>query len=382
MAIKADLSADRERGAGYGQFRISGFGESAGPVDFSLMRNQGTQPYLGKGGMWQASETWHTADAMDIDGDNVVIPVGPDIVDAIVGQSANVAYRLTVAAGAKIQRATLSVHRPLLGSGAAAADETVMLERQQQEDAARRAREEEERRAREEEDAMRRAAEEDATRQVAPAAEEETQVRGEDSAPDSEHIQQDPQEHVAKRRRWPVVAALLGGLALLGGAGAWFGCLIPGFGPPACTAEPSADIALAEPPGEPESSCVGLTDGNACLAMAQKALEQKRLEPARQMFQQAAELGSVEANIFVARMYDPETWSADASPVAAANWETAVYWYERAARQGDDTGQFHAGKLLCQNASTEFEKAQGRSYLDRTAKAGSAEARTLLAECQ
>jgi TPR repeat protein len=81
-------------------------------------------------------------------------------------------------------------------------------------------------------------------------------------------------------------------------------------------------------------------------------------------------------------MYDPETWSAEASPVAAASWETAVYWYEKAARQGDGTGQLHAGKLLCQNASTEFEKTQGRDYLDQASKAGNPEAQTLLADCQ
>jgi TPR repeat protein len=81
-------------------------------------------------------------------------------------------------------------------------------------------------------------------------------------------------------------------------------------------------------------------------------------------------------------MYDPATWSAETSPVAAASWETAVYWYEKAARQGDGAAQLQAGKLLCQNAPTEFEKTQGRSYLDQASKAGSAEAQTLLADCQ
>jgi TPR repeat protein len=138
----------------------------------------------------------------------------------------------------------------------------------------------------------------------------------------------------------------------------------------------------AEPAGEAELSCAGLTDGNACFEVAQKALEQKQLEPARQLFQQAADMGSVEANVVVARMYDPETWSAETSPVAAASWETAVYWYEKAARQGDGTAQLHAGKLLCQNALTEFEKTQGRSYLDQASKAGNPEAQTLLVDCQ
>ena len=382
MAIKTDLSADRERGAGCGQLRISGLGEITGPIDFSLMRNQGTQPYLGKNRMWQASETWHAADEVAVEGDAVVIPVGPDIVDAIVSQPANVAYRLTVAAGATKQVATLTVHRPLLGSGAAAPDDTAMLEQQQ--------REEETRRTREEEDAARRAAEEEA----ALAAEEDARRRREESVVDPASTPQDP-EPPATRQRWPLIAALLLLLALIGGgAGAWFGCWIEGFGSPACDAGPSSEIPVAEPAeeaeppgetepaGEAELSCAGLTDGNACFEVAQNALAQKQLEPARQLFQQAADMGSVEANLAVARMYDPETWSADASPVAAASWETAVYWYEKAARQGDGTGQLHAGKLLCQNALTEFEKTQGRSYLDQASKAGNPEAQTLLADCQ
>jgi TPR repeat protein len=385
VAIKSDLSADRERGAGYGQLRIVGLGESSGPIDFSLMRNQGTQPYLGKGGIWQASETWHAADEVVVDGDVVVIPVGPDIVDAIVGQSANVAYRLAVAAGATKQVATLKVHGPLLGSGAAAPDDTAALEQQQREEEARRAREDEERRARETEDALRRtAAEEAARRATLAAAEDEARKRHEESALETEQTQQDSHQST-NRRRWPVIAALLALLVLIGGSGgAWFGCLIKGFGPPACNAElpASAELPVVDPPVEAELSCAGLTDGNACFEVAQRALEQKQLEPARQLLQQAASLGSVEANVFIARMYDPETWSTEASPVAAASWETAVYWYEKAARQGDGTGQLAAGKLLCQNALTEFEKNQGRSYLDQASKAGNAEAQTLLPGCQ
>ena len=375
MAIKAELSADRERGPGCGQLRIAGLGELSGPIDFSLMRNQGTQPYLGAGQAWQASETWHSAGEVAREGDGVVILVGPDIVDAIVGQPANVSYRLIVAAGAKKEATTLKVQRPLLGSSAAAPDESAALEQQQ--------REEEARRAREEEEAARRAAEEEAARRAALAAEDEARRRREES----ETVPEPGLEDTGRRRRWPMIAALLVLLGLIGGgAGAWFGCLIEGFGPPSCGAPATTEVAIVdpapEPPGEESLSCAGLTDGNACLAVARRALEQKKLEPARQLLQQAASLGSVEANLVIARMYDPETWSAEASPVAAANWETAVFWYEKAARQGDSTGQLAAGKLLCRNALTAFEKTQGRSYLDQAAKGGSAEAQTLLSECQ
>jgi hypothetical protein len=59
--IRADLSADRERGPGNGRLRVLGFAAGDDALELSLMRNQGTAPYLGNGGVWQATEEWHPA---------------------------------------------------------------------------------------------------------------------------------------------------------------------------------------------------------------------------------------------------------------------------------------------------------------------------------
>ncbi len=390
MAVKTELSADDEKGAGYGQLRISGLGQASGPIDFSLRRNQGNQPFLGNGRMWQATEAWHAAGDVIADGDTLVIPVGPEFVDPIVGQPTNVAYQLTIAAGTSKKVSSLNVRQPLFGSGAAAPDESAAIEQQRRDDEARRAAEDEKRRLREaeEEEARRHAAEQEAARRAVTDA-EARQLSEQQDRPIAEPETQPSTSPAGTKKRWPMIAAIVALLVLVGGgAGAWFGCLIPGFRPAACKidgsspAPPDASESKSEASRDGELSCAGLSDGAACYRVAQKAIEQKKLEPARQLFQQAASLGSIEANLAVARMYDPETWSAEASPVEKPSWETAVFWYEKAARQGDVAAQVGGGKLLCKNAITDFEKSQGRTLLEQAANTGNAEAKALVADCK
>ena len=47
MAIRPELSADRERGPGYGRLRVSGW-RSTDPIRFALQRNRASEPFLGK----------------------------------------------------------------------------------------------------------------------------------------------------------------------------------------------------------------------------------------------------------------------------------------------------------------------------------------------
>ncbi|SUS07088.1 hypothetical protein DF3PB_3760001 [uncultured Defluviicoccus sp.] len=81
-------------------------------------------------------------------------------------------------------------------------------------------------------------------------------------------------------------------------------------------------------------------------------------------------------------MYDPETWSAAASPAPAADWETAVYWYETAARAGDGAGLLGAGRLLCREAKSDIERRQGLKYLREAETKGVAEAKALIPACE
>ncbi|HRW59051.1 MAG TPA: hypothetical protein P5340_00225 [Defluviicoccus sp.] len=380
MAIRAELGADKDRGPGFGLLRIAGLGTAGGAVDLSLKCNQVTAPFLGAGGRWQATETWHSVTAMTAEGDDLLIPVGPEIVDAIVAQPSRVAYYLTVATGVEKQGATLSVHR-LLGSGAAADDQAERErlqreaeERERQEREAERLRQEEAERARldeaerlrrEQEEATVLAAQRQAAEPIAPVFEPEPQ-----------------------RRRWmlALIPAVLV-LSVAAVAGSWYACLIPipGLVPARCTAESAAETAQpsAEVPAAVASptSCAGL-GVEECIRLAEAALSEKRLEPARQLFQQAVQLGGAQAAVALGRMYDPETWSAAASPAPAADWETAVYWYETAARAGDGAGLLGAGRLLCREAKSDIERRQGLKYLREAETKGAAEAKALIPACE
>jgi hypothetical protein len=130
-------------------------------------------------------------------------------------------------------------------------------------------------------------------------------------------------------------------------------------------------------------SCTGIK-AKDCLALALKALDAKELEPARQLLQQAAKLGATEASLHLAEMYDPKTWSSDRSPVEKADWETAGYWYEEAARGGEARGMIGAGRLYCQFASDPVFVESGLEWLRKAATApdADAEVKELLTACE
>ncbi len=381
MAIRAELSADKDRGPGFGLLRIAGLGTAGGAVDLSLKCNQVTAPFLGAGGRWQATETWHSVTAMTAEGDDLLIPVGPEIVDAIVAQPSRVAYYLTVANGVQKQGATLTVHR-LLGSGAAADDQAERDRLQREAEERERQEREAERLRREQEEAER--ARLDEAERLRRDQEEATVLAAQrqTAEPLAPVLEPEPQ-----RRRWmlALIPALLV-LSVAAVAGSWYACLIPipGFVPARCVAPDEVEPVPPPPPSpvvESPTSCAGL-GAEECIRLAETALSEKRLEPARQLFQQAVQLGGTQAAVALGRMYDPETWSAAASPAAAADWETAVYWYETAARAGDGAGLLGAGRLLCREAKSDIERRQGLKYLREAETKGIAEAKALIPACE
>lgn len=365
MAIQCELDADRERGPGHGVLKISGLGPVDGPLDLSLMRNQGTAPYLGRGGHWQATESWHTVADLEPRGDALVARVGPDIVDAIVALPTTVAYRLTAADGARKQAGTLKVNRPLLGSTAAAAEERPQP-----------------------------------PPPPPPEPEPEPEPAPPEPEPRPEPIAAAPAPPMAEalppetQRGW--LPALIGMAVLLllvgGGAYAYFNCLISGFGPASCAAPAPvqaegeatpAESETAKPePAEPAAQAA-CADAEACMAAAAAAVQAGEAVRGRELYQKAARMGSVAANVRIAEMYDPETWSAGSSPVSEADWDTAAYWYEEAARQGDRAAQIGAGRVLCRHAPDRVQQERGLRYLQEATAGGADDAvQQLVNECK
>jgi TPR repeat protein len=346
MSIQCELRPDRERGPGHGLLYVTGLGPITGPLELALIRNQGTAPYLGRDGLWQATDAWHPAAEPHAEGRTLVIRVGADVVDPIVALPTNVAFRLTLRANGRQQVGTLKLIRPLLGSGAAAPEPAPAP------------------------DAL-SAGRTLGVEEPTPATPPQSALQ--DALPEPESSAPEPTPPRRRGLRW--VIALVA-LAILGGAAAfaYLSCLVPGLQPASCGTAAQADrpdLARAEPtaPEPPPArpvSCTGMAAA-ACLDLAEAAFRGKELERARQLYQQAARLGAVAANVRLGRLYDPDHWSTEASPTGNPDWETAAYWYEEAARQGDPEGLISAGRVLCRHATTPFERRRGLQFL-HTAK--------------
>ncbi|WP_139557849.1 SEL1-like repeat protein [Methylotetracoccus oryzae] len=328
------------RGPGYGTLRIAGLPVGSVPAAFSLERNQDALPYLGREGHWQAQEAWHpVASAAPASETVVELPVGPEIVDALVEQPQHVMCRLSVECGGGPQAGALKLQRPLFSSRAQGFVS--------------------------------------ASVPVAPPAlgpEPEDLI---DEVPD-ESLVVPPAEPVPpeqERSRWRVVAWTAIPLLLLAAVGGWlwWDCRVPGLPGPECAPEVAPEAAVTPPVETPPRNCAGL-DGEACLAVAIRATDAGQLDQARQLLQEAGSLGAVKAYVRLAQMYDPATWAAERSPVAQPDWETAAYWYDEAARSGDAEGKLGAGRLYCGSASDPAFLSHGAELLRQAVAAAPGDA--------
>ncbi|KAF0222777.1 MAG: hypothetical protein FD176_2454 [Rhodospirillaceae bacterium] len=112
--------------------------------------------------------------------------------------------------------------------------------------------------------------------------------------------------------------------------------------------------------------------------MALKLVERGKLDFAMLLFQHAARGGSAEAGLAVARMYDPESWSAKTSPMPQADAETAAYWYEPAAQAGNVEAQRQLGKIMVGLTPSGFQHDKGRDWLKKATESGDAKAKEML----
>lgn len=118
MPVRCDLLWDQERGPGFGILKLAGLNPKSRSMQISLMRNQGTLPYLGKEAEWQASETFHNVNIWGRDGEFLLVRVGPEIVDMIMALPITVTYRLYLSVESTKLSCTLRIVRPIFGSSA------------------------------------------------------------------------------------------------------------------------------------------------------------------------------------------------------------------------------------------------------------------------
>ena len=116
----------------------------------------------------------------------------------------------------------------------------------------------------------------------------------------------------------------------------------------------------------------------AANATARQLAERGKSDLALLVHQHAARAGYTDSHLAVARMYDPDTWSAQSSPLPQPDAETAGYWYEPAARAGNLEAQRQLGKILVAMHPRGFQREKGKEWLGKAAAAGDASARALL----
>lgn len=378
MPARIDLSYDAARGPGHALCRITGL--DAGPaadglLEIRIQRNQDGS-YLRPGRTWGASEVWIPIGPARAEGTALTLTLGPDIVDELATAPASVRFLCHLRVAGRLEAAALGgtrMLRPSGADGAGPARETVAAPAPIREPVAE---------------------------PPEPAPVEPPPPVGE--PPDHPDPPPEKKRPAIPVWIWPVAAVLV----LLAAGGALWQLGLPPFPTPEA---PTGMEAAAPDAAEPETAVSetaapetaapaapaaietlqdvhlfvqGAPSADEALAEARSLLERDKKDLSLLLFQHAARQGSREAGVAVARFYDPATWTAETSPLPQADAETAAYWYEPAAQNGDVEAQRRLGQILIELDLSAQQRAKGVEWLRKAADAGDAEAKTLLEALQ
>lgn len=171
------------------------------------------------------------------------------------------------------------------------------------------------------------------------------------------------------KSRWPLWAAIAGVVLLLAGGAAWYFFMRD---------DSSGAAPVADAPVTLDEARRVLTGDPApadALARAQAHAAKGELQGAFLLYRYAAEKGDLTASMALAAMYDPATYSAQTSPLPAANPAEAARWYEPAAQAGQAEAQYRLGMLLKSGATAEADGPEkGVAWLRKAADQGYAPA--------
>ncbi len=354
MALRFRLTSIRP---GYGELSIQKL-QADGDLELSFQRSS-DQHYLAAGEQWTATAHWHRVTDMQSSGDACTCTLGPDIIDGLL-RSSNDALMVVVQGSASGQGVLQIVGR-LLGSDAAgntapSAPATTIHTPAPDVDSA--------------------------------GVAADADVPEEQAPPSPPPPTPSPAPPSAGFPRW--LRILLPVLLLLAALfAAWYFKLIPGIGGGADTAASARTT--------PETAGSTTASGLKGRALAQSYLGQETRPSAVEMYSQAGEWEQADdctaamivyqyaaqadpaVAVEYARRFDPDSFS-DGGCIRAADADTASYWYERPAEQGDVAAQRQLGKLLVRGNSSGILYERGLNWLKRAAKAGDDEATALLGE--
>jgi hypothetical protein len=349
-------------GPGQGVFEIAGpemsrISEDA--VELAVQRNADDM-YLGPGLTWQTSIHWHWCPRVDTDQGALRLAAGAEIVDGVLGSAVN-ALLVEIRAGGERDSGILRIH-DLVGS---------------------------------------------------PAGAERPRSRAAPSAPSTATITaiEPPLPRADGPSRafpaWLLLFLVFFGLGLAAVGTAWYlgifdspevagshGTPAPEPGGREQATEPAVERAPPEPARTPPVEGVRVAEPG----LKGRALVQRYLAtnpPASDLYSQAKAreaTGDCEAAILlyeraasadpmiaagIAARYDPATFEGS-SCIAAPDPESALVWYEDAARAGDQNAQRRLGQMLVEQAGSGVLHEEGRDWLRKAAAGGDESARRLL----
>jgi hypothetical protein len=374
MSLTVQLG-ESARGPGHAILRIAGWSSAPEATELSIQRNQDRR-YLGHGGEWSATPVGHLLTGMSRDGDALIGPVGPSVVDALLA-TPNAVFRVELRAGATLDGGVLRMVGQLLGSNAAGSGAPL--------------------------DAGGLGGFILGTEPVT-AAEPEAQRVPEPEPPRPSEPDADAPPRIdlpvreapspRQRRRTPrlALAALLVVLLLAAATvwqwrrGGW------PFGAPPTATQASAAAPMTAPAGACDASAVAqggdLDFVQKCLASspapadivraADAAIAAGHCDAARRLYVHVAQGGDPAAATAYARKFDPDGFVPNAC-FDKPDPETAAYWYEAGAAAGDAHAQRQLGKYLVRQHASGYEHDRGVKLLQAAADSGDAEARQRLA---
>ncbi len=353
MPLKIELVYDASRGPGHAIARIQGLASAPASLQLRVARNS-DQHFLRHDRQWVPAESWIPLEPGDRDGDMQLVPMGPVVVDSVVGAPANVRFQYVFRADGRDEPAQVRVTpsvRTSLGGGGGTVTEPPPAPPPPPPPLT-----------------------------PVPPEPEPAPTGGDTPAPVGDTPARGGDSGAARKAGLAVGAIAL--LALLGG-GAWFM-----FGKPPDPGAPPPVAAPAPPTAAAPVTLESLADVNRylqgspapaeSLREGQGLLQRGKPDLAMLLFQHAARGNEPEAAVAMARMYDPETWTAATSALPKPDAETAAYWYEPAARAGKAVAQRRLGQILVELNFSPSQRSQGVDWLKRAAEAGDADARRIL----
>ncbi|WP_028877973.1 tetratricopeptide repeat protein [Terasakiella pusilla] len=378
MSIKPKFVSNET--PGFAEIRIPDYTATGDQVEIAIKRS-GDGSYLGDSG-WLTNENWLSVNIQDDNGE-CVIPIGPSQVDPLASCLSSFMFQLFLKdGGATVAGVIKKTSVTLLSSQAGGAGMTSTV-----------------------------GSIAAGTTTPAPEpepVEEPACVEEPVSIPEPEP-QPEPQpsptveapaESSSKKGLFIALAVIA--LLLVGGAIAFYSGLFDSKTEDPATATPATPTpevsstqtpAQSLPPAAPTAPTLTTRqivqdflatnpDAPALLAKAEEMKAEGRLDGAMLLYRQAAGKGDAKAALLLARMYDPKYFSKETSPLPNADAETAAYWYEGPAKNGDVEAQRELGRVLIEQNPSGFQKEKAVEWLTKAAEGGDAEAQSLLSQYQ